>query len=139
MTTPAERLSEIKGRLEKATPGPWFADLGNWQIETHCEEFYRAGVCDFAPSSRDGCDPFPKSTVDPVQDAEFIAATRDDIPFLLSLLDEAVEMAEFFKPYEFKCREQMNITGLKSTASTSKIHGMENPARAFLAKLGRAG
>lgn len=91
-----ERLSAIKERCENATKGPWYADIGNWQVESHCDDYYRAGVCTFSYSSRH--DPnIPDSPVSEIYDGEFIAHAREDIPWLLEQLDSLRSSVELWK------------------------------------------
>lgn len=70
-------LSELKELAENATPGPWKADLGNWQIE--CDRLdldnYRDGICSFTHDDRDGIDG-RVNPINPLHDAEFIGAAN---------------------------------------------------------------
>lgn len=79
------RLEEIQFRCKKASCGPWLADFGNWQIEIDNSEFdfHRDGICSFAPSDRDGVGE-RRNPIDPWDDAEFIAHSREDIPYLVN-------------------------------------------------------
>lgn len=67
------RLEEIKERCEKATLGPWEHD-GKFQV---CIPRKEGTACFRA---------FP-------DDAEFIAHSREDIPWLVSQLEKAIELA----------------------------------------------
>lgn len=83
-------LSEIKARLAAATPGPWLADLGNWQVESQNDVSYRDGICSFTPNNRDRIDGTP-NPVDPMDDADFIANAPTDITALIEALEKCKE------------------------------------------------
>lgn len=79
-------LDRIKERLKGITPGPWKADYGNWEIESENEETSRDSICSFAPSDRtrvDGTD----NPIHFMDDAEFIAHARSDIPRLIEEIE----------------------------------------------------
>lgn len=69
-----DRLNEIQARLDAATPGPWVHNPRNGihKPNGHCVATTHSGT------SYDD---------DRLYDAAFIAAARDDIPFLLMLVD----------------------------------------------------
>ena len=75
--TPSERMSEIEGRLAKATPGPWSAD-DDCDVES-----------DALPVDENGCGgdiasfPFGRFA-----DADFTAHARQDITWLLDRVRE---------------------------------------------------
>jgi len=92
MTTTEEMLAEIRGRVEKATPGPW---------ETRIDDGWPIGSFATGNSGEDGkdytvqcvgnrasdlCD--SGSTLDAKDDAKFIAHSREDLPYLLALVEE---------------------------------------------------
>lgn len=39
-------LTDFERDAKKATPGPWFFDIGNGEVESHNDEHYRVGVVD---------------------------------------------------------------------------------------------
>lgn len=73
-----DRLDEIRERCEAATPGPWFShESHNWHKDPPKEYFIitrgmREVVASWVETS----------------DAQFIAHAREDIPWLLAMLDE---------------------------------------------------
>lgn len=74
-----ERLSEIEERANKATPGPWFANIrpfeeGDWTGV----EFSSGGLFGLIDRGQDS-------------DAKFVAASRTDIPKLVKALRCALE------------------------------------------------
>jgi hypothetical protein len=81
----SDRLQEIKNRAEKATPGPW-------------EPQEPWGTCGNSWGRVKG----PKSTrqyygsmcFDKMDDVEFIAHSRDDVPYLLSKVEAAEKLAQ---------------------------------------------
>jgi hypothetical protein len=89
MTPILAKLDELKALANAATPGPWKADFGNWQIESENQDTYRDGVCTFTFDDRDRCDG-STNPVDPASDADFIAASRTAMPQLV----EALRVAE---------------------------------------------
>lgn len=66
-----DRIAQIRARMAAATPGPWHHVDDHHGHQVHAE---RLGI--------------PRATVHRGVDADFIAAARDDIPFLLALVDE---------------------------------------------------
>jgi hypothetical protein len=78
-------LASVEEREKKATPAPWHADLGNWQIESRSKSSYRDGICMFNWDCRDKMDGSP-NPVDPIYDADFIAHSRTDIHRLLEII-----------------------------------------------------
>lgn len=65
-----ERLAEIKARESKATPGPWTASRFGW--------------VDHVPHAS-----MNRTAFDRVEDADFIAHAREDIPYLLAELERS--------------------------------------------------
>jgi hypothetical protein len=100
--TDDERLAEIAARAAAATPGPWarhdvvgwvhLKDVGEWGVESIPRR-----------SSGHGGDVWPDFlAVMPhgrraVPDADFIAAARDDIPYLLEQLRQALAEIEMLR------------------------------------------
>lgn len=78
-----KRLEEIKARADAATPGPW--DTNGYTIfSTPLEEkgFYLGDIC------------FVESVDN--NDLEFIAHAREDIPYLLDMLDKLAEALDHY-------------------------------------------
>lgn len=73
-----DRLKELEA---SATPGPWRADLGNWDIE---QIDPRNEICIFDPMSRD-IHPENKR-VHSYCDMEFIVEMRNALPKLLAFV-----------------------------------------------------
>ena len=98
MTSPAAatRLDEIRERVEAATPGPWFVDgpeFGGLWVTAYRDGESIAGGQPVHPSHKDQSFAVMAGLGD--EDAAFIAAAREDVPFLLAeiarlqaLLDE---------------------------------------------------
>lgn len=82
-------LDEVRKRADAATPGPWLANMGNWQIESRNHSCYRDGICGFSYDQRNGIDLDSINPIDPIDDAEFIAHARTDITELLHRLEIA--------------------------------------------------
>lgn len=79
-------LEQLKELCEKATPGPWKYDYGNWQVESEHKEFYRNVVADWC--GWDERNEISKnSSIDPINDFEFIAASRTAVPELIHRLE----------------------------------------------------
>lgn len=79
-----ERISEIRARLEAATPGPWEAltrapDWGATEIGAQLDTPDARVIADTELWGR-------QPTEQNVQDAAFIAHAREDVPFLLARL-----------------------------------------------------
>jgi hypothetical protein len=74
-----ERLKEIQERLDKATPGPWQRNMMKLGLPSpHVVDFGRPPKSPFAVLHSDV---EPTNTTN---DADFIAHSREDIPFLLA-------------------------------------------------------
>lgn len=100
-----ERLREIRGRLENATPGPWEVDRNEYG---NVNEFFSEGVyvfsvdaasgstiADFVSMGRDG------SRVDnAIENAELIANAPQDIADLLAENDRLREEIKFLDGHE---------------------------------------
>lgn len=80
------KISDLRKICGRATPGPWKADLGNWQIE---QLKTRDGICCFDHSSRDGVGD-RINMIDPVDDALFMEAFN---PSMVLKLLEALSIA----------------------------------------------
>ena len=87
------RIKEIRERMEKASEGPWFAEedeLGCKSIDMNIaaisqewwDEGRRQQIAYTVGIAEEGED---------LANATFIAHAREDIPYLLSLVDELVE------------------------------------------------
>lgn len=83
MTTMKDKLNEIEARCEAATDGPW--------MTTHQGEFGEIRVC----QKKKGADTLGFAEIESnIEDATFIAHSRQDIPKLLKvvrILSEALE------------------------------------------------
>lgn len=80
--TALDRLDAIRERAERATPGPWTISLGaGWWVVTD-----RADLFEEVASTGHVSDDAGAS------DAEFIAASRDDIDALESALRKVLEL-----------------------------------------------
>ena len=85
-------LDRIKILLKQITPGPWFYDVGNWNVETQGDEMkhhitgeeipYRAEVVSI------GNDHDYMNIAHP-EDAEFIALCRNILPELLKIVEKS--------------------------------------------------
>ncbi len=95
------RLDEVRGRAEKATPGKWFLSYCHVSSAPVVKEYDRLERL-IPPDAPDSAyDHLPETQVANVpashgdtpglqafKDGDFIAHARDDIPWLLSLVDE---------------------------------------------------
>lgn len=92
------RLEGIRERLGAATPGPWYFDSGNGNVESHHEDFYRDSICERADLSEkiEWAKQFGRFPPDQVKDAwddcEFIANSRADIEYLIDLVRKKDEL-----------------------------------------------
>jgi len=78
------KLEEIKSRLENITPGPWQT------------RFIHRMIC----AGRDAPEHCLLYNTNPEQDwpdADFIAHSREDVPWLIEQLEKAIEMAEYIR------------------------------------------
>ena len=81
MTDLTDHLDEIEARAEAATPGPWRASLLDGVTYEDGSSSHVAGIY---PGSTSGPPPvFVTNSIDR-RDAEFIAASRTDVPALLA-------------------------------------------------------
>ena len=88
MMTPEQekRRDDIRGRCDEATPGPWemttmeIPDAPDWNNIVFGRKPGGAVARDIWDAS--------------CEDAEFIASARDDVPWLLSLLDAETARAD---------------------------------------------
>lgn len=83
-----KRLEEIEARVKDAAPGPWHHDMGNWEIETHSDKNYRQAICSVTPSNRTTCHGATNEWSYDLGTPEFIAQSREDIPWLLNQVRE---------------------------------------------------
>lgn len=99
--TVIDTLSKL---LAEATPGPWYNDCGNGQVESRDKKYYRAVVCDRAesfqwnPTTNTGSDPRYEccpdvKSIDPESDMELICALRNHAPALLEVVRAALPFA----------------------------------------------
>ena len=73
MTDNTDRLAQIRARVEAATPGPWeMADMAELGARRYA--VYAKGTYIFSNAWRE-------------HDTDFIAASREDVPYLLDLVD----------------------------------------------------
>jgi len=88
VTDEAKHIAEIRERVEAATEGPWEAAVTGksgvvWRpVQVGEDEWEQEKIADTDPRM-----------------APFIAHSRQDIPFLLAALDEAVRLLGIFIPY----------------------------------------
>jgi hypothetical protein len=94
-----ERVAEIGERAEKATPGPWVAWVGSCDVEAkrHLNNEFVSTCAD--PDTEFEDDDISEEALKQRQlNAYFIAASREDVPYLLALVQaqerEAAEIAE---------------------------------------------
>lgn len=100
-----ERLSEIRGRLERATEGPWqgwsFKERQEDNISIHgAPRKYRH----IQIMNRDSSDVIVgnSNSIDHpniMNDSDFIAHSREDVPWLLDRLQNAEDRVEIMKQY----------------------------------------
>jgi hypothetical protein len=83
-----DRLDEIRARADAATPGPW---------ETGSDGRYGRRVAVDPPGGEyreiAECSGYVQPTEDTVVNAEFIAASREDVPYLLDRLEASEQEA----------------------------------------------
>lgn len=111
--TRRQRIAEIKARVEAATPAPWMpstdepgdvviwgpredwlANIGNWARQRDL-----VGEIDPDVSARQYVE------LRDANDAAFIAAARQDVPWLLDELHQAREALQAFMEYRFLCSD----------------------------------
>jgi hypothetical protein len=91
MSEPATRLAAMRQRAEAATPGPWRAtglpydDIHDPCIETADGDYVAQTVYDMQSASLN-------HHVD--EDTEFIAHAREDVPYLLAVVDALLAVAK---------------------------------------------
>lgn len=85
----SDRLDEIRGRVGKATIGPWISEHDGKFIDGGDQDWIvsECGSCHIKDCTCGYCDRIPESGVLYPHDAEFIAHSREDIPYLLSEVD----------------------------------------------------
>lgn len=80
MTDLKQLAAEALLLSEKATPGPWFHDEGNWDVESRHKEYFRSEICvSPGPQADDG---FDSKDGDPYYDLGFVAFAREALPAL---------------------------------------------------------
>jgi hypothetical protein len=94
--TNSDRLQEIRERAEKATPGPWKAEFGGvYPPESAARlESDLAGMAFLWP--------LPGGNE---EDAEFIAASRADVPYLLQLVTEQQNEIAWLRTWIFRLHD----------------------------------
>lgn len=85
----AARLRAIRGRTEAATDGPWVVEGGNWSYSIYPQ-------ASPLPSGDSLLAYVGKSMFQPDSNASFIAAARDDVPYLLGVADAAAAFLGLF-------------------------------------------
>jgi len=86
----AEQLNAIKERAEKATPGPWFFDVGRKE-RLDC----RPAVIEHF--DYDHGESFIHGDIADITDAEFIANAREDVPALVAEVERLKDENSSFK------------------------------------------
>lgn len=92
----AARLKEIHERVSRATPGPWLTDDREPRMVILSGDLRRPSLENFVATTWQMREPFAPTETTP--DADFIAHSREDIPFLLSVIDDLAKIkarAEF--------------------------------------------
>lgn len=88
-------LDKLEAAAKAATPGPWHADMGNGDVESHNERHYRSSVCDrISLTERDAH--YAEFSLDdepiyPNDDMDFIALAN---PQTMEALIDVVKAAE---------------------------------------------
>lgn len=82
-----DRLQEIKERAEKATPGPWDSVCSSGAIRHVVRNVDHDSYC----SNESNHETFGK------YDGEFIAHSREDIPWLIREIEAAKERIKMFE------------------------------------------
>lgn len=90
MTNLTDRLAEIRARVEAATEGPWedVVDALNEDVDVYHDREYRlwiANTGNIFTASAQGARQI-------LADAEFIAASRTDLPALLAAVEAVMEL-----------------------------------------------
>jgi hypothetical protein len=112
--TNSDRLQEIRERAEKATPGPWKAEFGGvYPPESAARlESDLAGMAFLWPL------PGGKE-----EDAEFIAASREDIPYLLQLVTEQQMKIQVLRGLIESYSEELDAMKAKQTGDPGSAFG----------------
>ena len=82
------RLAEIRARVEAATEGPWRASVVATYVDADGQRSGKGGVY---PGGEQGSPPLFLTMGWLVTDAEFIAASRTDLPALLAAVETVRE------------------------------------------------
>lgn len=87
LQTPADdrRLAEIRARVEAATEGPW-EDVGGYSVMKVLDAVRATEVCRTLAPGDEVYHPEEKET-NWKADGAFIAASREDVPYLLAEID----------------------------------------------------
>ena len=83
------RLAEIRARVEAATPGPWRASVVATYVDADGQRSGKGGVY---PGGEQGSPPLFLTMGWLATDAEFIAASRTDLPALLAAIVDALNV-----------------------------------------------
>ena len=138
MTAIDTRLAEIRARAENATPGPWESDGG--EISQHWSRpkpWLPVISTDVACISY--CYGGSASGVENKADAEFIAASRTDVPWLLDqveLRDKALEAVMELHQSEPHCNNVRHTNpdaGCPECAEYCTVDGELYPCRTITA------
>jgi hypothetical protein len=94
MTTPRDRIAEIKARYEAATEGPWFTGVLNGEpldVWTGGENTYLA-----ATIAKTNPDPYFRTKAK--EDADFIAHARQDLPDMVAFTEAILHLTPIESP-----------------------------------------
>ena len=82
------RIHEIRDRVNAATPGLWKRGRGTKYVSVvSVREGYEEYICGKIQSFKDT----PDIQINGESNGEFIIHSREDIPYLLDLIDELIE------------------------------------------------
>lgn len=109
MTTPKQMIAQMRERANAATEGPWVCDL-NGNYENRVAETDTMHICSTAKVNID-------QTLD---DAEFIAHARTDLPAVLELLEKAIEMAEQIVAADYRGNEPVGYRKAREFLSSAQ-------------------
>lgn len=89
MTTLTDHLAEIRARVDAATEGPWRASVVATYVDADGRRSGKGGVY---PGGDQGSPPLFLTMGWLATDAEFIAASRTDLPALLAAVQAVLEL-----------------------------------------------
>ncbi len=84
-----QRIARIKELADKATPGPWWQDANGPSKVHHGNACDRVVTCHY---DYDGT----RLLMNGAANAAFIAAAREDVPWLLARLAKAEELLSYY-------------------------------------------